>query len=855
MTRWTRGLLVMAAMASHALAAHAQAPVISAAAPPATSESASTAPRAFLSANAPARWIHLGSGRQPQSLSFVASAGETLSLKVDGNRAASACDAGVVVEDAAGRTVARQRCFAGAGQRLEFAVPSSGVYSARFRAGDGAVATLQVSLSSPQRLAREAAVLQACDTRVLPLDKTVSGTWDSGCESVSYSGHYARYYRVSVPQTQVVTFSLGSGVNPSLVLHDGTSPQGTVIAADSDRGPGDAAQVVMLLAAGTYTVEATTDKAALAGEFRLAARRNVLPCFDSIKLNTPVEGKWSRACSSQYEDDRYAKYYTFTVPSRRTLTLVLRPAEPTIPRLILRSGATQLGAVVSATSPGAAGFAAAVTLSLEAGTYTIEASSYYPAHTGGFTLSAITAASCTDPLALDTLIDVSLTDACASTFVPGGFAHYYVVTVPSLQVVTFSMVSPMPPSDTNIPYWVVRTGTGPLGPVVAYYYRLNGSIRQLLGPGTYTMEVINKAPQPAQYSVVARTESAPCFSDLAFNTELSGTWQLTCGGLENFASSLHLSNFYRFTVPVAAAYTFEVKSSLPNPIVKVVAGPTTVSSYWFGGTYSNNNSKLIVSLPPGDYLLEVADSNYDESPGGGDYRLTATVNAPSCTAPLALGTPASGTFAKDCSSQTLPGSYAKYYSVVVKSPQVITAIASSAKDAYLVLHDGAGQSAPVLAQDDNAGIGLDAMLTRYLTPGTYTYEVTTAAARQVGDFALSVRGNSEPCVSSIAPGQSVQGAWSEGCISPTLDDHYANFHTFSLTSSRTVSIQLSSATDAYLVLRGGPYQQVGTVLATDDNSGGGTDARIVMTLPSGTYTIEATTGQALRQGAYSLQLN
>jgi hypothetical protein len=860
MTSWTRRLLACAAIASQALAGHAlagQAPGTAG-----TARSGSTAssagPMPFLTANGPARLLRITAATQAQAFGFVASAGESLSLQVRSSTAASACDADLIVADSSGRTIARQSCAVGAGQTLAFSTPAAGLYSVRFKVREGAAADLRLALSSPSRMARRAAAPLACDPATLPLDKTASGTWDSTCESVSYAGHYARYYTFTVPVAQVVTVSLGGATDPSLVLHDGPSIEGITIAADSDRGPGHDAQIVMLLTAGTYTVEATTAQATQAGSFTLVARRNVAPCFADIKFNKPAQGQWVKACASQYEDDRYAKYYTFTVPSRRTVSLALHPAEATIPRLILRSGAGQLGAVVRAATPAAVGGDAAMTLSLDAGTYTVEASAYYPAHKGAFTLTVSTTAPCTDTLALDTMVDGSTTDGCFSNLYPGNFARFYTFTVPSLQVVTITMLSPVPNTETFQPVMVLRSGAGPLGTVITFesYDRYTGFavVRRNFPAGTYTIEVTNEFRLPTDFSLVARTNTAPCFATLAFNTKLSGTWQPTCpaGG----GSPYQYSNFYPLSVPTAATYTFNIESSsVQKPHLSLMYGPTQLGLYANEGIrYENGYSKLIADLTPGEYILEVKNGN-SGSPTVGDYTFTAAVNGASCLSELALDAPMSAAWSKECASTAVTGGYARYYNVVVKSPQVLTAMLSSPKDTYLVLHDGTDQYAPVLAQDDNSGIGTNAMITKVLTPGTYTFEVTTTTPKQLGNFDFAVRRNTAPCMTPIALGQSVEASWADTCVSPTLDDHYAKFHTFSLPSARTVTIQLTSATDSYLVLRGGPDQQLGPLVASDDNSGGGTNARISMTLPSGTYTIEATTGQAMQQGAYTLQLN
>jgi len=104
----------------------------------------------------------------------------------------------------------------------------------------------------------------------------------------------------------------------------------------------------------------------------------------------------------------------------------------------------------------------------------------------------------------------------------------------------------------------------------------------------------------------------------------------------------------------------------------------------------------------------------------------------------------------------------------------------------------------------------------------------------------------------ISIGQTVNGTiattdctWGNG--------YYNDRYSFTGTAGQQITIQMSStALDPYLYL----ISSGGTVLAEDNNSGGGTIARITYSLPSsGTYIIEADSYLANGLGTYTLTLS
>ncbi len=108
-------------------------------------------------------------------------------------------------------------------------------------------------------------------------------------------------------------------------------------------------------------------------------------------------------------------------------------------------------------------------------------------------------------------------------------------------------------------------------------------------------------------------------------------------------------------------------------------------------------------------------------------------------------------------------------------------------------------------------------------------------------------------VESIAFNQSTSGSWSAGCQATHRSGRYARYYAFDLASGGSVRINLRSSADAYLILLRGRGTG-GSVVAEDDDTFLSTDAEIAMSLPAGSYTIEATTYSAGVTGSFTLSL-
>ena len=98
-----------------------------------------------------------------------------------------------------------------------------------------------------------------------------TGQWADTCPAYSDGDKYSRYYTFRLEQSANVTIKLKSTINGYLYLRHGyNSRDGAALYEDDDGGAGTNAKIRETLAAGTYTIEATTQAAQQSGDFTLS---------------------------------------------------------------------------------------------------------------------------------------------------------------------------------------------------------------------------------------------------------------------------------------------------------------------------------------------------------------------------------------------------------------------------------------------------------------------------------------------------------------------------------------------------------------------------------------------------------
>jgi Lamin Tail Domain len=240
--------------------------------------------------------------------------------------------------------------------------------------------------------------------------------------------------------------------------------------------------------------------------------------------------------------------------------------------------------------------------------------------------------------------------------------------------------------------------------------------------------------------------------------------------------------------------------------------------------------------------------------------------------PISNGQTVNGTLdANDCKLTSDNSSYDAYSFTANAGQQVSITMTSAAFDAFLELIPPGGSIAneDFMATDDNSAGGTNAHIPPGTTngfavlpaSGTYIILANSALAGQTGNYSLTLNIAATNCPSTqINVGQTVNGTLDNTDCRLPADGSFLDQYTFNGTQGQQIAISMTATApagvDPFLFLLSPP----GVDIIDDDNSGGGTAARIpgptgFFTLPvTGTYTIYANSALPNQTGGYALSL-
>ena len=231
----------------------------------------------------------------------------------------------------------------------------------------------------------------------------IAGMWTADCVSSARIKGYARYYTFTIREEAELSISAVSEEDTYLFLREGLGRDGAILHENDDIELGviTNSRIQETLEPGDYTIEVTTYNAAvigaftlivsgLSGEFTPSPEPPQLPddeCLESVTQDGDLSGNWTSDCASESKPGSYARYFAFSITGPAELTITLESDED--PYLFLREGIGRDGAVLFENDDILSGSNtnSRVQEVLEAGSYTIEATTYSARVTGSFTLT------------------------------------------------------------------------------------------------------------------------------------------------------------------------------------------------------------------------------------------------------------------------------------------------------------------------------------------------------------------------------------------------------------------------------------------------------------------------------------
>jgi hypothetical protein len=287
---------------------------------------------------------------------------------------------------------------------------------------------------------------------------------------------------------------------------------------------------------------------------------------------------------------------------------------------------------------------------------------------------------------------------------------------------------------------------------------------------------------------------------------------------------------------------------IANSVARAASGPYTLSVQSGGGTGPSTPDR---GSPGGS--------------GGGTIADLGRMQLPS----LARGQTVNGRLGPGDFLRSDDNTFADGYAYNGRAGEQLTLVMrSSSFDSWLVIDDPSG---PLQEHDDDGAGGNDSRLTVTLPhDGRYVIIANSVGPDANGAYTLTVegsgRGGDGPSTGggntgtiadlgrmrlpSITAGQTVNGSLASGDFVRSDDDSYADGFVYTGRAGEQITVTLRSGTfDSWLVVDdpNGPLQE------HDDDSGGGNDSQLTVTLPhAGRYIIIANAIGARATGAYTL---
>jgi hypothetical protein len=362
-------------------------------------------------------------------------------------------------------------------------------------------------------------------------------------------------------------------------------------------------------------------------------------------------------------------------------------------------------------------------------------------------------------------------------------------------------------------------------------------IRQQLAPGDYRLIVFNEDLFGGNYTLDYQYTPGPApacpVTGIGSGAQMTGI----LSGMSSCKDGGFLSDVYQVVLPADGTVNLSLTSPDFSTFLDLHDNKDNDLTW---GTQSSDGSasSITVDLPAGTYYTYAASMDLT-----GGYALSYTFTPKTlspCPNPMQM---AYNEYIQNvqlgpASCEGPDGRRADFYTFTLQAPMtgteaVIMTSGSVLPDVTLYQQDGTP-----LRSDRNSYASNNALIVQYLAAGNYQVRARSADPTVQGPYNLYLlfaQGLPQLCAPrALPPSGSVSGQTAfTSCV--WYDKTFSDVYQLSVSgSTQLLSIGAQSTDfDAFLVL----MDAKGNILASDDNSGGGTNAMIVQSVDPGSYYV------------------
>ena len=546
---------------------------------------------------------------------------------------------------------------------------------------------------------------------------------------------------VSLTVSQTGDFSAGTGSRQVTVPTSGSATY-TVATINDRTDEADGSVSVAINSGAEYTVSSTAASATVAVSDDDDPPVVDDACKSTLSSDGSIDGEWTSVCASVDRAGRHARFYTFSLASQSTVTIDLESSVDTY--LYLRSGKDKhSGDALQYDDDGGTGRNSRIVETLQAGDYTIEATTYHGSRAGSFklTVAGLPTAQAVEPV-------VSIT--AGSDVTEGGDAVFTVTA------------DPAPSAALSVDVTVAQSGD----------FGASTGSRQVTvptsGSGSLTVSTTNDDADESDGSVTATVDDGSGYT--ASPTASSATVAVADNDDPPVVSITAGSD-----VTEGGDAVFTVTAD-PAPSAALSVDVTVAQSGDFGAS-TGSRQVTVPTSGSGSLTVSTTNDDADESDGsvtatvddGSGYTASPTASSATvavadnddppvvvdaCMSTLSSDGSVDGEWTAACASVDRSGRHARFYMFSLASQRTVTIDLESSVDTYLALRSGKDKkSGDALQYDDDGGRGYNSRIVETVQAGDYTIEATTYARSRTGSFKLTVAGL--PAAQAVEPEVSI----------------------------------------------------------------------------------------------------
>ena len=379
------------------------------------------------------------------------------------------------------------------------------------------------------------------------------------------------------------------------------------------------------------------------------------------------------------------------------------------------------------------------------------------------------------PIDMNSTVEGTLTSESETSPNSHNASEYYTFTLTEEKNVIISLES-----DIYYKFYLLDSNGSVIKEASKHDYK-NNKIVMTLAQGSYKIDVTTVFNDEFGSFNISLRENVIETNSITLETVLDGEWT-SISGIS--PTSKNYTHHYTFTLSESTDVLIDLESN--NPYLYLLDSNNSVIDS--AEKFVNTHTKIVKTLQAGTYTIDVTNNSYADNTG--IYTLRFKTNT-IITTEIDLNSTTQGTWSLASGISPRSKQYTNYYTFTLDEERDLLIDVDT--DIFMIIY---------LLDENNTIVkrtynSTDMFI--HLDAGSYTIDVTTLNANNVGNYVLNF---SENIItnSPLELNSSVEGEWNNTSGISANSGTYSNYYTFTLTERKDIIITLPEPNSRFYIL-------------------------------------------------------